>query len=119
MIKFNAVVNVAGTGYWSDHEGQVQCTGANIAYINEDNDFGELRIYFDTTTWNCDELGLIYTDRQFISEIREIFSSAGFDVSDLEYSEQGMQGDNFVSMDVGEKFLTSWGEIVGLTRNSI
>jgi hypothetical protein len=29
-------------------------------------------------------------------------------VVDLCYSEQGMQGDNYVSLDVGKDFLDSW-----------
>jgi hypothetical protein len=31
---------------------------------------------------------------------------------DVDYSEQGMQGDNYVSFDVGAKFLKSWKKFI-------
>lgn len=114
MIKFGAVVNVAGDGYWSDNDTQVRCISADVPYVNEEKDFGELRVYFNTQDWDVNTMGLIYTDSQFLKEIRNIFTEAGFDGSDIYYSEQGMQGDNFVSLDVTEAFLKSWAEIVGL-----
>jgi hypothetical protein len=113
MIKFGAVVNVAGDGYWTTFSGQVRCTVADVPYINDEADFGELRVYFNTQDWDVDEVGLIYTDSKFIAEVKEIFKAAGFDSSDISYSEQGMQGDDYVSMDVGQKFLKDWAEIVG------
>jgi hypothetical protein len=35
-------------------------------------------------------------------------------VVDLCYSEQGMQGDNYVSLDVGAEFLDSWARKFGV-----
>jgi hypothetical protein len=35
-------------------------------------------------------------------------------VVDLCYSEQGMQGDNYVSLDVGKEFLDSWARKFGV-----
>ena len=32
----------------------------------------------------------------------------GLDATDVSYSEQGMQGDNYVSLDVGDQFIASW-----------
>lgn len=113
MIKFGAIIKTAGDGFWSTHQQNVQCTIAEVSYVNSPQTFGELRVYFDTNSWNVDESGLIYTDDGFLAGVHEAFKLAGFDPSDIEYSEQGMQGDNYVSMDVGEKFLTSWEKIVG------
>ena len=33
----------------------------------------------------------------------------GLPGNDVDYSEQGMQGDDYVSCDVGEEFLKAWG----------
>jgi hypothetical protein len=51
---------------------------------------------------------LIYTDPRWIGEFRALMRSLGFTsqaCEDINYSEQGMQGDNYVSMDVGPPFL--------------
>jgi hypothetical protein len=53
-------------------------------------------------------MGLIYTDKQFKRELREYLVSLGFtqaEADDVEYSEQGMQGDSYVSCDVGAVFI--------------
>jgi hypothetical protein len=58
-------------------------------------------------------MGLIYTDKLFKAELRAYLQTLGFtaeEANDVEYSEQGMQSDNYVSCDVGAKF------IAGLTR---
>ena len=112
MIRFEAVFETKGDGYWSNQARAVQCTKIAVPYVNDEADFGELRVYFDTDTWDIEEHGLIYTDRLFLKQLREKLSEIGFEGSDVEYSEQGMQGDNYVSLDVGEKFLRSWLDIV-------
>jgi hypothetical protein len=96
-------IQTSGNGLWSNAIKEVQCIGFIIPYINEENDFGELRVVFDTNTWNVDEDGLIYTDPAFLDAIREAFGT-----KDIEYSEAGMQGTNFVSFDVGQEFLTMY-----------
>jgi hypothetical protein len=111
MIKFGATLNTDGSGYWSNAVRAVKCTGLGITYINEEGDFGELTIGFDLSTWNPDVDGLIYTDNRFLSELRVALNEAGLDGEDVTYSEQGMQGDDYVSLDVGQKFLDSFKEI--------
>jgi hypothetical protein len=71
-------------------------------------DFGELRAYFDSAEWDTDNDGLIYTDKVWMSGFRECMKTLGFSdaaVEDISYSEAGMQGDNYVSMDVGGDFV--------------
>ena len=107
---FNYILNTSGIGYWSNEARAVNTTHIQLAYENDDSDFGELRVYFDTNTWDVDLHGLIYTDKGFIKDLRKALAEhdlAGFDV---EYSEQGMQGDNYVSLDVGEAFIRSYYE---------
>jgi hypothetical protein len=37
-----------------------------------------------------------------------MLDNLGFDASDVSYSEQGMQGDTYVSLDVGECFINTF-----------
>lgn len=101
-------IHTAGDGYWSSDPKSVKVTQVELVYVDEEGDFGELQAFFDTTSWNCDKHGLIYTDSQWIDEFRSLMRTLGFSTracDDISYSEQGMQGYNFVSMDVGEDFL--------------
>ena len=111
-MEFNKQVNwqthTDGNGLWSDKAKAVQVLRVELAYSNDERDFGELRAYFNTKTWNCDTDGLIYTDKIWIDEFRALMRSLGFTrtaVNAISYSEQGMQGDNYVSMDVDADFM--------------
>lgn len=108
MFKVNATLNTNGKGYWSRKKAAVEITHLQLAYINDELDFGELRVYFNTKTWDVNTDGLIYTDKQFMRELKELLVQKGFDTSDLSYSEQGMQGDAYVSCDVGECFINTF-----------
>ena len=108
MKNLNLNIRTDGSGYWSDSAKRVLATCMDLAYVNEEKDFGELRVYFDTGDWNVEEDGLIYTDNQWLSEFKSLLDALVYDSSDVSYSEQGMQGDNYVSLDVGEKFIKSW-----------
>ena len=104
---FRVSLNTEG-GLWSDRKAQVRTTHLQVPYVDVDGDFGELCVYFDTSDWNTEQHGLIYTDNLWLDQFRVALRSAGFDPSDVCYSEQGMQGLDYVSLDVGERFLTSW-----------
>jgi hypothetical protein len=108
MYKVNATLNTNGNGYWSRKKAAVEITALQLAYINDELDFGELRVYFNTKTWDVNTDGLIYTDKQFMRELKELLVQKGFDTSDLSYSEQGMQGDAYVSCDVGQCFINTF-----------
>jgi hypothetical protein len=102
------IFNTAGNGLWSGEERAVRITDMKLGYVADDLDFGELCVVFDTKTWDVNEHGLIYTDRQFLRELREFLDVHGLPGADVDYSEQGMQGNNYVSLDIGEDFLTAW-----------
>ena len=104
----NVVFNTAGDGYWSDVAKEVDIEDMRIAYVSDEKDFGELRVYFNTDTWDVNKHGLIYTDKLFITQLRSFLNSQQLAGVDVDYSEQGMQGDNYVSLDVGKAFLDSW-----------
>lgn len=108
MRKVTAILSTAGTGYWSDVARDVKITSINISYINDEQNFGELRVYFDTKTWDTYKDGLIYTDSKFLAQLQELLTRLGYAGQDVDYSEQGMQGTNYVSLDVGGDFLKSY-----------
>jgi len=106
--KVNWQTHTNGQGLWTQFEQAVTVVRVELADTYENGDYGELRAYFDTKTWNCNETGLIYTDPRWIGEFRALMRSLGFTskaCEDITYSEQGMQEYNFVSMDVGEEFM--------------
>lgn len=68
---------------------------------------GFINAYFDPKQWITRIDGLIYTDKLFLKQLRELLRSKGIrQTDDLKYSEQGMQGNNFVNFDVGDKLAT-------------
>ena len=102
-----------GCGYWSRTAKAVDVSKLDLQYINNERDFGELCVYFTADSWDVNTMGLVYTDKLFIQELRAYLQTLGFteaEANDVSYSEQGMQSDNYVSCDVGAKFIT------GLTR---
>ena len=97
-----------GLGYWSNTAKAVDITSLDLQYISDEKDFGELCVHFDTATWDVNTLGLIYTDKLFLKELREYLQTLGFteeEANDVSYSEQGMQEDFYVSCDVGVDFI--------------
>ena len=76
-------------------------------YVSDEKDFGELCVYFNTADWDVNTDGLIYTDSAFIEDLRNFLITQQLS-DDCDYSEQGMQGDNYVSLDVGEDFINSY-----------
>ncbi len=113
------VFNTDGSGYWSREAKAVEITDMKLGYLDEEfsedgaPEFGELRVYFNTDTWDVNKDGLIYTDGLFKQELQRFIKAQGL-VVDISYSEQGMQGDDYVSLDVGAEFLASWSKKFGV-----
>lgn len=111
-----ATLHTNGEGFWTSVSKAVRITELEpwaYAFVEEDEnvdtiEYGELKVYFNTDDWRPDLNGLIYTDPLFVNELREFLSQQGYDSSDIDYSEQGMQGDNFVHLDAGPLFLKSY-----------
>ena len=108
------VFTTSGDGYWSQLCRNVRITDMQVSYCNEDKDFGELRVYFNPADWDVSKDGLIYTDRGFMVDLRNFLTMHGLDNLDVDYSEQGMQGDDYVSLDVGGDFIHAWGQKFGM-----
>lgn len=110
-MKISASLPTNGRGLWSDRKKSVRIHTMNLGYLDDDGDFGELRVYFTKKTWDIHRDGLVYTDPKWLTEFRRYLRSIGFSRNasyDVDYSEQGMQGRNYVSLDVGRTFLTRW-----------
>ena len=98
-----------GSSLWSNSAQAVRITGLHLRASKYDGDmFGELCVQFNTDDWRVDKLGLIYTDRLFEQELQDWLTDEGYAGDDVGYSEQGMQGDNYVSCDVGNAFISSF-----------
>lgn len=112
IIPFNVTLRTNGQGLWTGVAAPVRVTELVLAYVDDEQSFGELRVRFDTESWDVESKGLIYTDPQFLSELKVALHLKGFNVSDLHYSEHGMQGDDYVSFDIGAKFIASFLPVV-------
>ena len=112
-------------GLWSDVAKAITITditlGKGTVWEGESDDeaFGELRVVFDTDTWATSKDGLIYTDRLFLKELQEFLTAHGLPGKDVSYSEQGMQGDDYVSLDAGGKFYKAWMAKFGIPREQL
>lgn len=126
----NCNCNTDGKGFWSNAVKLVTVNKLEVrSHEDEDADdnyrynFGELRIYFTKSSWNIDKLGLIYTDNLFIKEFRKYlktnYNFSNKAVKDIDYSEQGMQGYDYVSCDVGKAFLKEWNSIPEIAKQIV
>lgn len=81
-------------GYWgkSDSEAEFTITKIEVNYDIEEN-YGDVNIYL--ASYYASKYGLIYTDKKFEEDIHKLIKDSGFS---LDYSEQGMQGNNYVNM---------------------
>lgn len=108
------ITQTDGKGYWSGTQARVPIIKAILTSFGYDThnwvdaEFAELRAVFDTKDWNTRDCGFIYTDKTWLRTWRRRLQEMGFSrkaTDDVSYSEQGMQGRNFVSMDVGPRFI--------------
>jgi len=83
-VKF--VTRTNGNGYWSEKAKTVRVNRVELAHISDNNDFGELRVYFNTQDWNVESDGLIYSDmgwkHSFLTCMEKTF---GFSPDFLQY----------------------------------
>jgi len=100
---------------WSRKKKTVPVIDLKVAITRWGEDtWGELKAYFPMTTWNTQKDGLIYTDKLWMEEFRVNLCLNGLSkeaADDLDYSEQGMQGHDYVSMDVGHTFIKELDEL--------
>jgi hypothetical protein len=100
------IFNTAGNGLWSRTAKSVEIVDMRLGYVDEDKDFGELCVFFNTDTWDVTKDGLIYTDKLFEAELNAFLATHGLPA--VSYSEQGMQGEDYVSLDAEGDFISAW-----------
>lgn len=99
------ILQTDGSGLWSGQCKNVKIDSIELDWEEGDDGIPELLVIFDTDTWNVKELGLIYTDKLFKRQLQEFLKECGFlDADTISYSEQGMQGKDFVSLDTSDEF---------------
>lgn len=118
--KFRAVATTYGNGLWSNRQKTIHHNRAELSIYNGNNEIeefysgnvknthAEFRVYFTKKDWNTNEHGIIYTDRNWIKDFRSQLKVMGYSskaLREVDYSEAGMQGANYVSLDVGRNFL--------------
>jgi len=101
-------LNTDGSGLWSQTQRAVRVRYMDLCYHTDYPEWGELRVYFDTSTWDVDEEGLIYTDHLWLQQLRCMLAADGLAHEHVDYSEQGMQSRDYVSLDVDAGFINSW-----------
>lgn len=109
MMKLKNIINTGGDGLWSREIRKVQLSKMSLAFASPS--FADLNVFFTKKSWDTYKHGLIYTDRRWLKEFRQLLVTLGFTAKasrDVDYSEQGMQGDNFVSLDVGKHFIKEY-----------
>lgn len=102
------IFRTSGMGYWSNIKTKVPITQI---MLDNNKHCPELMVHFDTVAWDNKKNGLIYTDGLWLSDLRDYLVRLGFSrkaVYDIDYSEAGMQGNNYVSLDAGKSFLKEW-----------
>lgn len=112
-LAVNAHLCTAGDGLWSSVRTAVTIRGVELTvWQSAGASWGELRAYFDPQLWDTDTVGLIYTDSLWIEGWREWLALAtplaASAVAGVDYSEQGMQGADYVSMDADAVFVAAW-----------
>ena len=105
----NFVTQTNGRGYWTSKKKTIKINKVFIhTFDGADQDFGELRAYFDAKEWDVDNDGLVYSDPGWLASFKSCMATLGFSnmaLNDIGYTEQGMQGETYVSLDVGGRFL--------------
>jgi hypothetical protein len=101
-IQFECLTICSGDGYWSRQPGRIVRV-VSLGYYESEQGWGELKAYFNREDWP-NTAGLIYTDRLWLETFKQnLQTMAGLEDGELDkiaYSEQGMQGRDYVSMDV-------------------
>lgn len=110
-LYIKGVGHTNGKGLWSKEVKTIPFTlelpGRVYCWWDEDfKVYGHAHANFSTRKWDTWKHGLIYTDKQFIKDVQKTLKEFGVkNYNDIHYSEQGMQGDNYVDMDIGDKLI--------------
>jgi hypothetical protein len=108
-VAFKATTT--GNGFWTRQKKSVEIYALEMRYFVDKKTkekIGDLRAYFNTSDWDVDKHDLIYTDEGWLKDLHAELKKMGFAdalVKSVGYSEAGMQGDDFVSLDCSSEFV--------------
>ena len=114
-ITYTLPVGIAGGQFSSHADTPEYITGRLVFRLETYTDYkGKLerwihaRFYFDPQLWDVDKYGLVYTDETFMNALHARLRVAGWIKPErgINYSENGMQGANYVDFDVGRNKTT-------------
>jgi len=110
-IPFEYELHTSGRGLWSSQKAAVQTTKLELWVEEWDEDEDPtcyLRLYFNTASFRISQSGFIYTDPKFLRELNMALREN--DLPSVDYTEQGMQGRNYVSLCANNDhaFLEAW-----------
>lgn len=100
-VRFH--LQTGGGGYWSDERRTV-----DVYKIAIDPEYRTLDVFFTKKSWDRTRHGLIYTDSKWLREFRKALLTLGFSkkaCNSVDYTEQGLQGLDYVSLDFGHSFM--------------
>ena len=107
-VAKNLTYATDGKGWWSTRKCDVKIKAIQVVELDGYCHSVSLKVYFDTRQWKPELHGLIYSDNNFVDELRRSLKAAGYKyTADIDYSEQGMQGADFVHFDVTLRFCRS------------
>ena len=108
--KVNITCQTDGSSLWSNSKRKIihnkieLMNNINNWWDNYDQ-YSSLRVYFNKKYWDVEKHGLIYTDELWMKSFLKEMNIIGFkNLKKIQYSEQGRQGNNYVDLDVDEKF---------------
>lgn len=101
-IPVQWAIQTGGKGLWSYRSTIVEVTSLTIKW--EGGNMVEINVSFDTNTWNVERDGLIYTDELFLEGLHRKISDLCGNNTTLDYTEEGMQGDDYVSLESDDRY---------------
>tara|TARA_R110002051_G_C8364928_1_gene442514 strand:+ start:171 stop:527 length:357 start_codon:yes stop_codon:yes gene_type:complete len=103
MNKLELTGTTTGTGYWTAAKDEKVTGYMTFTLLESDGETfgGNAQFHFNKEDWDVHELGLIYTDEGFLDDVYTTLEQSGFKniLDHINYSEQGMQGDDYVDFD--------------------
>ena len=110
FANFKPSCSTDGRGMWTRAKRLVKVEDIITGNVEIDEDFCivKFHVYFTPRSWSVRKYGLIYLDHRWIKEFRAALVKIGFSkkaAEEVYYTEQGDQGQEYVSLEAGQVFL--------------